>query len=414
MEVVSTGPQSPPQPPVRAGEREIRSTTAGRKAIGGFFLSGVLLAFLGAILPGWGYHIRGEFLEVGNHFFSLGVGIALCFWTAPPLLKRLGVGSTMVASCCLAFAALLLMSFFPPPLNGIWRMFALLLLGCASGNLHAALFQAISPLFRHDPAATVNLAGMLFGAGSLTVVLLVAGTFYVYTLSSIIYWVALIPATFAALFSRMRLPREVSAEPEMEQRPLKEVLADFRSPAAVLFALLLFFQFGNEWSLAGWLPLLLIQRLGISPLASLLLLALYFLCLIVGRVLAQWLLPVVRHGRLLMTSVVLSMFGCLILALTNNLFGAGTAVVFIGAGFAITYPLVIEKIGLRFRYYHPTLFNSIFSLAILGGLLAPWTLGFFANTWSVRAVMVVPLGGTLIVSLLLVLIWAEAKLTGVR
>jgi fucose permease len=200
----------------------------------------------------------------------------------------------------------------------------------------------------------------------------------------------------------------------VEQRPLKEVLDDFRSPAAVLFALLLFFQFGNEWSLAGWLPLLLIQRLGISPLASLLLLALYFFCLLVGRVVAQWLLPVVHHGKLLMTSSALSLFGCLILALTNNLFGAGTAVVFIGGGFAITYPLVIEKIGLRFRYYHPTLFNSIFSLAILGGLLAPWTLGFFAQTWSVRAVMVVPLGGTLIVSVLLVLIWAEAKLTGVR
>jgi len=31
-------------------------------------------------------------------------------------------------------------------------------------------------------------------------------------------------------------------------------MADFRSPGAVLFALLLFCQFGNEWSIAGGYP----------------------------------------------------------------------------------------------------------------------------------------------------------------
>ena len=61
----------------------------------------------------------------------------------------------------------------------------------------------------------------------------------------------------------------------------------FRScaiPAAVLLALLLFFQLGNEWALAGWLALFLTQRLGISPAAALLMLALYWLALLVGRV----------------------------------------------------------------------------------------------------------------------------------
>ncbi len=58
--------------------------------------------------------------------------------------------------------------------------------------------------------------------------------------------------------------------------PLAQVLRDFRNPGAVLFSLLLFFQFGNEWSIAGWLPLFLIRRLGISPEDSLLMLALYW------------------------------------------------------------------------------------------------------------------------------------------
>ena len=56
---------------------------------------------------------------------------------------------------------------------------------------------------------------------------------------------------------------------------MRQAFADFRSLAAVLFALLLFVQFGNEWAIAGWLPLFLIQRLGISPESSLMLLAAY-------------------------------------------------------------------------------------------------------------------------------------------
>ena len=49
---------------------------------------------------------------------------------------------------------------------------------------------------------------------------------------------------------------------------------------------------------------------------------------------------------------------------------------FLGAGFASIYPLVAEAIGRRFPYYHPGFFNGIFSLALVGGLVAPATLGY--------------------------------------
>ena len=49
---------------------------------------------------------------------------------------------------------------------------------------------------------------------------------------------------------------------------------EFATPAAVLLSALLFFHFGNEWSIAGWLPLLLILRLGLNPVTALTLLAL--------------------------------------------------------------------------------------------------------------------------------------------
>ena len=89
-------------------------------------------------------------------------------------------------------------------------------------------------------------------------------------------------------------------------------------------------------------------------------------------------------------------------------FGAVMGILFVGAGYASIYPLVVEKIGHRFPYYHPGFYNGIFSFAITGGFLAPWTLGYFTAAWGIQAVMIVPLFGTCMVFVLLLLIMLEA------
>jgi fucose permease len=43
-------------------------------------------------------------------------------------------------------------------------------------------------------------------------------------------------------------------------------------------------QFANEWSIAGWLPVYLIDRLGMSPTGALMLLAVYWMALTAGRI----------------------------------------------------------------------------------------------------------------------------------
>jgi fucose permease len=141
-------------------------------------------------------------------------------------------------------------------------------------------------------------------------------------------------------------------------------------------------------------------------------LALYWLFLITGRLIAVAMLPRVSHGRLLMGSIAGAIFGCLVLVFTDNVFGASVGACFVGAGFASIYPLVAGAIGRRFPYYHPGFFNGIFSFALVGGLAAPATLGYAASRWGVGVVMGIPLLGTLFVMALLPLIWLESKVTG--
>ncbi len=382
--------------------------SAARKTLAGFFLTGLLMSFLGPILPAWGYHLRSDYSAAGLHFLALALGIIASMGLSQRLLPQKGAQFMLVVASSVAAGSLLFLALMSPPVALGWRLVGVLFVGASSGLVAAALFSGITEIYEHDPAATANLAGLLFGLGSLVTALLVSGTFYIYTVPAILVFLAVVPAFFAGVYARAVFPVErVALQPTW-----REALADFRVPAAILFALLLFFQSANEWSLAGWLAIYLIQKIGISPASGLFLLAFYWFVLLVGRVLAQFLLSRVRHGRLLSMSAFSALFGCTILTFTTNLFGAVTGILFVAGGFASVYPLVVEKIGHRFPYFHPGLFNGIFSLAMAGGLLAPWAVGYLADLWGIRMMMVQPLLGTFMVFGLLLLIRLEAMLTG--
>ncbi len=370
----------------------------------GFLLSGLLFALLGALLPAWGYHLTPRNAPTSFYFLCLAAGILLygaALRRFVPPARTLPVGSLIAA------AAFIALSYAAPPAPDYWRYLGWLAIGSAAGLLNAGLFEAMRPAYQLSPASTITTAAVYFTAGCLLSALLVAGAFYLYSVGAILRVIALIPAVFAFLY--WRAPPSATHEPEP---PIRDALRDFLSPGAVLFALLLFFQSASEWAIAGWLPIFLIRRLGISPSTAIWILALYWFALLAGRVATIYLLPAVRHGRLLFFSAAAALVGCLLLSLTDNLLGAITGILLVGLGFAAIYPLVSERIGRRFPYYHPGVFHSIFSLALVGGMLGPWTIGPLSDWAGLGVVMGLPALGTLMVVILLLLIWLESKVTG--
>jgi fucose permease len=384
----------------------LQEVSASKRALAGFVLSGMILAFPGAILPAWGYHLRPHYVTVGNYFLAVVAGVLLAVRASGFTLRRRGISGTLTIGCAFTALAFITLSFTAPPVNEWWRVPGLVGLGFGAGLLNTAIFQAMSPAYRLNPAETVNLAGIFFGLGSCLSPLFIAGTFNYYGVETILRVAALIPVLFAILYSRLTLVTYA----DVSRRSVKEMLREFTVPEAVLLSLLLFFHFGNEWSISGWLPLFLILRLGMSPVDALILLAAYWLSLMLGRIAVQAVLPWVSHAKLLFACVLCALFGCLVLTFTNNSFGAWLGTLLVGVGFAPIYPLVVEKIGGRFPLYHPGLFNGIFSVALTGGLLAPATLGYAAEYLGIRIVTALPAVGTFVVLVLVLVIWTQAKL----
>jgi FHS family glucose/mannose:H+ symporter-like MFS transporter len=394
-----------------ARESPVRDDSGGRLALPAIFLCGVTLSFLGAILPAWRSHLEASFSGVGNYFLSLAVGFAVSSVAAQVLL--LGRGGRFLLTMasvwgCVGFAGLALASWAESPMG---RCAGLFCAGASAGFSSAAIFQSIGPPYRpagRGAASTAIRIAILFGSGCLLTALVMAGAYSVVPLPAIFAALAVLAGVSAAWLARSRPAQSAHWQPY----PLSEIWRELKTPGVVLLSLLLFFQFGNEWSIAGWLPLFLIRRLGMSPRTSLLILALYWTALLSGRLAAQWVIPRMSRAGLLAGSIFSALLGTVVLASTNNAFGAVMGVLFAGAGFAPILPLVARKIGRRFAQHPAQVFGGLFTFALMGGLLAPWVLSFFASAWGVQAVMLLPMAGACMVLALTLLILLEAKLSG--
>jgi fucose permease len=384
--------------------------SARRRAFLGFFLIGVLVVLPGEALLAWSYHLQPPYLTIAFHFFSFALGVLAALRLSRFLLERFGSYRLLSWALVVAAIGIVMVEFSAPPRADWVRHCSLGLVGMAQGGIMAATFQLLKKLYEQDAAATVNLAGGLMGLGALLSAVLGALSYGWAEFEGLFVMVALAPFGAAAWFFRAGVPEDG----EVVDLGFWEVLSEMRSPVHLLFAALLFFETAAELSMLQWAALHLILRAGMSPSAAMYFLSFYCLCLLGGRFVAQALLQRFPHRRLLLASAGMSWMGILIFSSTNNHLGAGMGLALSAIGFSFVYPLLVERIGSRFREYHASLFHGIFGLGMLGGFLAPALIALWADWSNESSAMTLPLYCSLMVFVLLLLLWVESKISASR
>jgi fucose permease len=364
------------------------------------------MALPGGLLPLWGFHITPAFGTAANYFAAMGLGLAAGGGLALRFREKVTVQRMLAAGCFAAALAMLLLSLAQPPASTWYQAVALLVAGGAAGIINTAVFESIGRAFENNPAWITMVGGTFFGAGSILASILISRCFDDAPAARLIAVFALLPAALGVRFGQMSW-----TAPPLD--PVKApVLRDLRSVLAVLFALLLFFQFASEWSIAGWLPVFLIDRLGISPGTAVTLLGVYWFSLTLGRVGAGQLLSRMRHGLMLAGSAFCALFGCIAVMYAAAPAGVVIGILFMGAGWAAIYPLASEQIATRFSYYHPGYFNGIFTFAMMGGVLAPFVLGHLATSTGLKAVPIAAMVQSCAVVALILVIRLGRKVSG--
>lgn len=396
-------------PPVAATPEIPSPAMPAKSLLGAVFLLGTLLSLPGILLPVWGYHRLEAFELASYHFLAMALGFLIGNAVSALACSRYpGLFLKPLFGAFFSIAGIAMLALLPPPYPVAWQLASALCLGVSAGSLLVIAFHHIGAFHRFNSPAVFQLTGLVALTGALAAPLAAA-------------WLA-IPTGSLSLLALIALPAAVAvgslgkarpgALPATSPLPFAKAIEDFRNPATILLALLLFFQMGNEIALLGWLPVFLIQRVGMSPTVAVYGMAAFVFVLLAGRTASQAMRERARRNRVLLGGLSLSVLGCLMLLSTNNAFGAFLGLSLAGIGFSPVFPMVLALMTKRFPYYHAGVMNAIFATGLLGGLLAPFSVGVIAGKLGIGIAMALPIAGSLLVAVLVLLLWMESRLTG--
>jgi FHS family glucose/mannose:H+ symporter-like MFS transporter len=353
-------------------------------ACAGIFVFGIVMAILGAILPSLFERIHFGKGEAGNLFFVMNLAMLVMSVIFGPVVDRFGYRSFLIA-CSLLVAV----SFFVFSRAAAfsWLVAGALVLGFGGGGLNGGANALASDLYPERRSAALNLIGIFFGFGALSMPFLVGLLLDRLGLKSILSIAALLSLVPMGLFLALRFPRAKQAR----GFPLGQAARVIRDPLLWLCGILLFFESGNEFTAGGWLAAFLNETFRFPATSAALVLAGYWAGMMAGRLLVSFrLVRVMKNEILILVSAIFSLGAALLIILAPSAAAAALGIILLGLGLAAIYPTTLAVVGGAFPTLSGTAFSVIFTVALVGGMTAPWLVGKIAAASTIRRGLVIP------------------------
>lgn len=364
-------------------QEKTRSYKLMSSACAGMFVFGIVMAILGAILPTLFSEIQFNKSEAGNLFFTMNLAMLAMSLLFGPVVDRFGFKVFLaVSSLLVAFSFFLLTAATTYTII----LVAAIILGFGGGGLNGGTNALTSDIHPDRRAAALNLLGIFFGFGALTIPFLIGAFLGRFGLDPILMFATFLSLVPFILFVSFAFPK-----PKHEQGfPLLEAKKVIKHPLLWLCGLLLFFQSGNEFTVGGWISTYLNEHFGLTPTTASFLLAGYWAAIMSGRLVSTKVVKFMKNEKLIMGSVFLSLFAAILIVLAPSKELSSLGVVLIGLGFAAIFPTTLAIAGEAFPSFTGTAFGIIFVIALTGGMLSPWLAGKIAHVYNIQRAMFIP------------------------
>src|SRR5438067_763379 len=263
------------------------------------FCYGIVLALLGALfgLSAFRERVGMSFQQQGVILGIVYLGVWLTTPMVGPVIDRFGnklvlLSATLLVTVSL-FGFVLVQSF-------VQAVAAALILGFGGGGLNTSTNALVSDVFGAERGPYLNYLGIFYGLGALFTPLLASTISQ--RLTELILFVAYFCAACALAFALLRFP----PAREAHSFALKDAMRVAVYPGVVLFALLLFFESGNEAVITGFASRYA-ESLGASTRVAAWALTAYLGALIFGRVLAGQVLRRISKAQLVLSCAAASL-----------------------------------------------------------------------------------------------------------
>lgn len=351
----------------------------------GMLIFGIVLTTLGAVLPSIIERFGIDTAVAGTLFLLMSFGIMSGSLVFGPLVDRYGYKWLLIASAALILIGLEGIAFASS--LGAMRI-AVLLIGFGGGVINGAVNALVADVSAEgERGAAISLLGVFFGLGAVGVPFALGMLLGRYSYTAIVAGVGTVVLGAIVFMAATRFP----APKQPQGFPIAEGVRLLRDPVLLLFGLILFLESGVELTVGGWTATYFRDELGVTGQRALVFLSVYWLGMMLARLVLGSVLRRTSQVRALLACVAIALVGSFLVIGARGLAPAVLGVFLLGVGFAATFPVILGFVGDRYANLSGTAFSIAFVMALTGGMVMPYVTGVLGARYGLRmSFLVVP------------------------
>ena len=360
----------------------------------GMLTFGIVLTVLGAVLPDVITRFGIDKAQAGSLFLLMTLGILAGSLVFGPMVDRYGYKGMLVLATALIIVGLEGIAFAS---SLMLLRIAILIIGFGGGIVNGGTNALVADISSDAKGASLNLLGVFFGIGAVGVPFALATMSGSYTNTALIAFVGalvVIPLIYMGI-NTFPAPKQPQGFPIAAAGRLT------KDRLLLLMGFMLFLESGMEITVGGWTSTFVNEELSVTPRTALIVLSLYWMGMMLARLVLGTALRNASPVRLMYACIVTGLIGAVMLLFTTSLAAASTGVFLLGVGFAATFPTVLGFAGERYAELSGTAFSLIIAMALCGGMLLPWIAGLIGSAYGMRpSFAIVPVALVLLAALL--------------
>lgn len=386
-------------------EQPARTRTLFISAAIGIGIYGIAFAVLGTVLgqPQMQSRLHLDTAQKGTIFLLLYTGVFVSNAIIGPFLEAFGNKAVLATAAAMVSVSLFWFSMMTSlPAAACSAM----ILGFGGGSLNVAVNALVSEIYPAKRAAMLNLLGVFFGVGALSLPLSVATLLSHFSIAQLFVISACLPAGAAVLYLRLSFP----SQQIKRGIPLLDAARVLRYPVVLPVGLLLFFENANEAVIAAWTSIYAVS-LGFTPHTATLILSCYWASMMVGRTAASLLMKRLGKMPIIFGASTGAIVGCVLLFNARTPGATAMAVALTGVSFAPIFKTTLSIAGDRHPEAIAPIYGVVFAMSLLGAMSAPWIVGQISQRYSIAYGPLVPICGSICVGLMALIIQRSIRLT---
>lgn len=350
----------------------------------GMLAFGIVLTTLGSVLPSIIERFGIDKTQAGALFLLLTLGILAGSLVFGPMADRYGYKGILFVAAALIIIGLEGIAFAP---SLALLHFAIAIIGFGGGIINGGTNALVADISSGERGANLNLLGVFFGVGAVGVPFVLATFGARFSQTAIIAGVGALVAVPLFAIAISQFP----ASKHPQGFPLAAAGGLLSDPLLLLMGMMLFLESGLEITVGGWTSTFVNEELAVVAEKALIILSLYWLGMMLARIALGSILKRTSHFVVLYFCLAIALIGSALLLTTHNVTVAAIGVFLLGAGFAAMFPTVLGFIGDRYAALSGTAFSLVITMALVGGMLLPYTAGVVGEKYGMRgSFLIVP------------------------